>query len=385
MCVRKKNKVWSVDFRFNGIRYRKKSPENSKAGAQRYEAELRQKLAGGKSLKDKKVPTLQVFTKEWQETYVRNNNKPSEQRQKEYTFRVHLNPIMGKLPMDRISIQKVEEYKAIKIKSGLNRKTINNHLTILAKCLRTAIDWEIIDKMPKIIKLKIEPYESEFLTQKECENLLANAEGVWYEMILVAWKTGMRLGELTGLDWSAVSLEERRLSVVRALVRNEIVSPKSNKIRHIPLTKEVCEVLKRREQKSGYVFVDDDGDFLKAERCRRNLHFICNKAGMKKVKWHTMRHTFCSHLIQRGANQIEVQRLLGHADIKTTMRYAHLAPSSLRNAIDLLDDSQKNNNFGQFLGNFPKNGNKNQCNLSKEKIFIFPNIKQKQDFRPDDV
>lgn len=377
MSIRKFRRSWWVDFCFDRTRYRKKSPENSRAGALAYESLLRQKLVRGESLDDEKekVPTLKEFSTKWQEIYVRNNNKPSEQRQKEYTFRVHLNPILGKLPLDKIPMQKIEEYKSIKIKSGLRNKTINNHLTILAKCLRTAVDWEIIDKIPKIVKLKVAPYESEFLSQEECDLLLAHAKGIWYEMILFALRTGMRLGELTGLDWSAVDLKEKRVSVVRALVRDQIVSPKSNKIRHIPLTDEVCQVLNRREKKSGFVFVDENGDFLKAERCRRNLHFICDRAGMKRAKWHTMRHTFASHLIQLGAHQIEVQRLLGHSDIQTTMRYSHLAPSSLRKAIDLLDPNKGTESFRQHLGNTPQNGTKMETRISNEKVYLFPNIK----------
>ena len=352
MSVRKINKSWYVDFRYNRSRYRIKSPDSTKSGTQAYESLIRQKLARGETIIEQldKNQTFEEFSKKWFETYVINNNKPSEQRQKKYILRLHLNPIFGKVPLNQIPIQLIEQYKSIKIKSGLAGKTINNHLAILAKCLNTALEWEIIDKTPRIKKLKIPPYESEFLSHEECEHLLSHAEGVWYEMIFLGIKTGLRLGEITGLDWSSLNFKDRILTVKQALVRNMIVSPKSNKIRHVPMTNELCELFSKRKQNKGYVFTDENGDFLKAERCRRNMHFICKKADIKNIKWHTLRHTFASHLIQLGAHQIEVQRLLGHSDIQTTMRYAHLAPSSLRKAIDLLEPKEENINFGQYMG-----------------------------------
>lgn len=368
MSVRKINKSWYIDFRYNRNRYRLKSPVDTKSGAQAYEALIRQKIVKGEpiiEIPNQETQTFREFSKKWFDSYVMNNNKPSEQRQKEYVLRLHLNPVFGDLPLDQIPIQLIEQYKSIKIKSGLAHKTINNHLTIFAKCLNTALEWEIIEKVPKIKKLKIPPYESEFLSYRECELILSHANGVWHDMIFLGLKTGLRLGEITGLEWTAIDFESRTLTVKQALVRNMLVSPKSNKIRHIPMTSELCEILSKRRKAKGYVFTDENSDFLKAERCRRNLHLICKEAGMRKIKWHTLRHTFASHLIQQGAHQIEVQRLLGHSDIQTTMRYAHLAPSSLRNAINLLEEIEENDNFGQYMG---KHSNFSLNFLSSKKV-----------------
>jgi integrase len=130
----------------------------------------------------------------------------------------------------------------------------------------------------------------------------------------------------------------------------------------------------QRHKKKGFVFVDTDGKFLKAERCRRNLHFICEDAGMKKVKWHTLRHTFASHLIQRGANPVAVQRLLGHSDIQTTMRYTHLNPKELYNAINLFKDEKS----GHKTDTFPKMPPTFRLELSEENSKLYAKLKQKQ-------
>ena len=64
---------------------------------------------------------------------------------------------------------------------------------------------------------------------------------------------------------------------------------------------------------------------------------VRKKAGLRKIGWHTLRHTFASHLVMRGVPLTAVQMLMGHSSVNTTMRYAHLAPSTLRAAIDLLN------------------------------------------------
>jgi len=80
MSIRKIKKSWWIDFQFNGIRYRKRSPANSREGAKNYESLLRQKLAKGQNLEnreDKGDMTFEKFSKEWFEVYVKNNNKYS--------------------------------------------------------------------------------------------------------------------------------------------------------------------------------------------------------------------------------------------------------------------------------------------------------------------
>ena len=85
------------------------------------------------------------------------------------------------------------------------------------------------------------------------------------------------------------------------------------------------------------MFCDDAGRMLTKNECRRPLHGMCRRAGLRKVGWHVLRHTFASHLAMRGAPLRAIQELLGHASIEMTMRYAHLSPDATKAAVELLD------------------------------------------------
>jgi site-specific recombinase XerD len=111
-------------------------------------------------------------------------------------------------------------------------------------------------------------------------------------------------------------------------------------------------MLFKRKKSTGYVFEDADRGPFDNKRLNRRLAAICKRAGLRKVTWHVLRHTFASHLAMRGVPLTTVQTLLGHSNITTTMRYAHVAPSTLRTAIDMLNPKKLvNADFGQPAGN----------------------------------
>ena len=148
-----------VDFRADGTRYRKRSPDNSRAAAQAYEAALRQKLSHGDSIDkvrdgDQNL-TFDQFAWLWFDQYVVPNNKPSEQKTKRYILNASLIPFFGKTPLGKITTHDIERYKAHALKEGISRKTINNRLTVLRKCMTTAYDWlELPGTPPKFVWLK---------------------------------------------------------------------------------------------------------------------------------------------------------------------------------------------------------------------------------------
>jgi len=150
-------------------------------------------------------------------------------------------------------------------------------------------------------------------------------------MIVLSLKTGMRQGEVFDLEWSDINLRNKVLTV-----RGEIV--KSNKTRHIPLSPIALDCLRAWKAQSkktgGRVFPADDGGRL--NNVKKSWQRILKTADIEGFRWHDMRHDFASKLVMKGVPLNTVRELCGHADLNTTLRYAHLAPDHKADAIALI-------------------------------------------------
>jgi integrase len=358
MTVRLIKKTWWVDLRIDHVRYRKRSPENSKAGAQAYEAAVRQRLARGEptdgKLRQDPEPLFRDFAWTWFNDYVLANNKFSEQRAKRSVLNNHLIPFFGRYPVGSITVHQVEQFKASQVRTGVSSSSLRNRLTILSKCLSCAHEWlALTSQLPKIRLPKVLPPRTDYLSGDECEALLAAAEGLSYEMILTTLRTGMRQGEIKGLQWPSIDWQNRNLVVQHSHcdLRKVLDTPKSGRARHIPLDIDVLALLYQRRHTTGYVF-QNTGKPFSNKTINLALAEVCRKAGLRRITWHKLRHTFATNVAMRGIPLQIVQHLLGHSTVKTTERYAHVAPSMLRAAIDMLNPkTQSPNTFGQPVGN----------------------------------
>jgi integrase len=341
MAVRKRGKVYWVDFSYNGCRYRKPSPDRSYKGAIAFELFLRNKLAHGETLKQSTFQTnltFQKFALQWLEVYVRNNNKRSEYKNRQYLLNATLFPYFGTKKLEEISTYDIEQFKNdLLYKKDLSPKTINNYLCILSRCLKSAMEWELLKQIPNIKLMKVPPQKYDYLSDEETEVLLQQAKGTSYDMILLAVRTGLRFGELIALKWDDVDLDKAILTVSRNISRGIEGSPKNNKIRSIPLSFTVIKMLKNRERCSEYIFPDKKGLPLQYTCCRLRLKKLCEKANLRTIGWHTLRHSFASHLAAHNNSVIAIKELLGHSDVKTTMRYAHPNILMLQSAIKSLE------------------------------------------------
>lgn len=341
MSARFMKNHWWIDARISGQRIRRKSPVNTKRGAEAAERLIRQQILDGtfdqKEEALPEIPTVAEFAREFL-LQAEVNNKPSEVASKEMILRVHVVPAFGSLKLDQVDSRQLEHYKAAKLKQGLHPKTLNNHLTCIRRLWSLAVEWGLTREIPKVVWLKAPKPEAAFLDFEEAERLIAGADEEWRPMIVIALKTGLRLGELLALRYEDVDLVAGRLLVRRAVARGIIGTPKSGKSREVPLSPEAVQALKRgRHLKGELVFSDPDGKMLAKTSCKWPLWRACQKAGLRKIGWHALRHTFASHLVMRGAPLKAVQEMLGHSTIEMTMRYAHLAPAVHRQAVALLD------------------------------------------------
>jgi integrase len=175
----------------------------------------------------------------------------------------------------------------------------------------------------------------------------------YHPLFLCAVRTGMRMGELLGLQWWDIDFHSRFIEVRRAIVRGKVVPTKSGKIRRIDMSQQLTATLKelwvRRKEETlrkgwgevpEWVFVNEGGRLLDPNNVRKRVFYRClEKAGIRRVRFHDLRHTFASLLIAQNESPKKIQELLGHHSIQVTMDiYGHLYAEENRKVIDSLDD-----------------------------------------------
>lgn len=290
----------------------------------------------------KQARTLAAFAEEFLKNYVAANNKPSEAAAKKRILEQHILPVLGEMNLDAIGVKEIERYKARKLEEKLSRKTVNNHLHVISKMLRVAVEWSELATAPRAKLLKVGKSEFDFLDFEEARRLVEACTGQLRTMVVTLLNTGLRWGELVALRWQDVDLKAGRIVVRQNVWRGHIGTPKGGRAREIPLNEAVLSVLREHRHLRGeWVFCTDGGTRLGDQAETSRLESACRRAGLRNVTWHVLRHTFASHLVMRGVPIKAVQELLGHQDIQTTMRYAHLAPSVMRDAVAALTESSQ--------------------------------------------
>ena len=291
----------------------------------------------------KEVITLAQFAKEHFMPKARLENKHSSAVTKQTILDLHVLPQLGDKPVEEIAYRDFEDLKirlaALKGRKALKPKSINNVLTVVRSLLAEARKRELITTVPHVDWLKTTIPKFDFLTFEEAERLVAAGQGEWRAMIFLALRSGLRQGELLALRWEDVDLVKGRLTVNQAVSRGVVSTPKSGRSREVALSPETVSVLKaQRHERSELVFCNSFGRMLTKGQCKHPLWRTCERAKLgRSIGWHAMRHTFASHLVMRGVSLKAVQELLGHSDIRMTMRYSHLAPEVKRDAVALLD------------------------------------------------
>lgn len=260
--------------------------------------------------------------------------------------------------MDAIEPKHVERFIDRLREKGRSNTTLNTYLTRL-RCFSTYCVQEGYlrsDFTKGLAKPRIQKKEKAILTRAQYGKLISVIENElllqsdrlhegeieWMlDMLPLAISTGMRLGELCAMRWSWVSLERQAISV---LVGKDFVS-KSGHERTIPVRGEGIQVLERlngrrsNEDETTFVFtgVTDPSGRAGLDSTyvsKRFKHFVRLAKLPERISFHSLRHSFCTWLIQDGVPVPVVQKLAGHADIKTTMGYVHVAGRDLAAAVE---------------------------------------------------
>lgn len=338
--------------RISGTAPKKSNTKAAATGAEREHIALllnpQAPLPVGKAKLERKVPTVSEFS----EIYIKAsvvNNKPSSVESKEQVLKAHLLPTFGELRLDHVTYARIEDFKAAQAAKKLSAKSINNHLTTLRRMLVIAKKRGVLDAVPEIEWLKVAKTDPDFLSFEEAERLLAASNGEWRTMITLGLRAGLRQGELLGLRWEDVDLVTGQLHIRQSIVRGRVGTPKSGKGREVPLSDQALAALKsHRHLRGSLVFCGLEGRALRKGECKRPLWRACKRAGLRRVGWHVLRHSFASHLVMRGVPLKVVQEFLGHSTIMMTMRYAHLSPDAKSRAVvNVLDSANSGQNLAK--------------------------------------
>lgn len=240
-------------------------------------------------------------------------------------------------PINKITTKRVDEFS-----SALIRKykpgTVNLYLSGLSTVLNMAHDREMLDKVPKIPHIKDRAKRIKFLSideEKRILNLLDRHNPEMRDMVITLIDTGMRKGELLNLKADNIDLGKRLITIWKT---------KTDRPRTIPMTDRVYKIIEMRVSSGRKI------DVKKYSQSRlfpinystfmyhwKHIRHVLGYDKDPDFVPHMLRHTCCSRLVQKGAELIKVSKWLGHNNITTTMRYAHLAPDALIDMKGLLE------------------------------------------------
>jgi len=256
---------------------------------------------------------------------------PATAAKNESNWRVHVQPKFGSVPINKIKRLQVQGWvrELTLINSPSSIETIYH---LFSSIMTAAVSEGLIPVSPcrEIALPKSATKRLRFFTKDECARILAELDEPFRTMVDLGMHTGMRMGELTGLDASAIDFLHRQIHVwqvnTRAGLKDHPKSKRSNRV--VPVPDHVLEALGRLPT-TGLVFCGPQGGALDDTNFNRRVWTpALERAGVPHASPHTMRHTAASWLVQSGIDLYRVSALLGHESPLMTQRYAHLAPNA---------------------------------------------------------
>jgi integrase len=328
MSIRQRGTSYQASFSHQGKRYRKDFP--TKAEAQAWEAQVRSAVLNGqdpapRTAKRGGVTTLKDMLDIVQ---VRYWNHAKSGKNLTYNGAEVIEILGPDTPVSRVSTAAVRELVNHYRKKGKTGATINRKLAALSKLLTVAEREDIIIKRPHIEYLKESEGRLEWWTQEMERQALAYCRMTerqdLEDFIILGLDTGLRMGELLRIEARDIDWNQNLLMVWTS---------KTDKPRSVPMTQRVRDILTRRTEDRGNAFGGITRHMITHWWDTMKEHIDIPGLGSP----HTLRHTFCSRLVQRGVPLATIQALAGHSSITTTLRYAKLAPANLKDAIGVLE------------------------------------------------
>jgi len=356
------NEFW-VFINHGGRRTSRKvgSEKAAREAAKKIEARL---TLGEAFLPEKKplVPTLADYYERFKSRYMKTAIKESSYVVYESAFRVQTLPELGRLRLDQIDRERMEDFIAVLTEKDLAKDYIRLILGSLRVLINDAIEKGIIENNPvkglgKFYRqAPVRHAEIEPLSEEESLLFLKNTlewESEHYPMFLTSLHSGMRSGEVIALQWPDIDWNGKFIEVRRQVVRTKVTTLKTkNGRRRVDLSDDLLKTLaalkkKRQEEAlrigsneiSEWVWANEKGQRIDINNVKvKNFKRVLRKAGLRDIRYHDLRHTYASQLLAQGEPVTYVSQQLGHANSQITFRvYAHWIPNkSQRQAVNRL-------------------------------------------------
>ena len=303
--------------------------------------------------------TLGNYLDRWINDSVRDTVRQRTWERYEQIVRVHIKPALGRVKLKNITPTHARALYREKLDTGLAPRTVNYIHTTLSKALKDAVADGLITRNPASSVKAPRPKKKEIspLSSEQAKAFLEAVRGNRFEAaFVVALHCGLREGEILGLKWSDVALDAGTLQVRRtlseALAGRRFEPPKNGKGRNVKLTARAVEALRNhltrqieeieslgdRYRDQGLVFPSQVGTPMNAKNLTaRSFKPLLKRAKLPNIRFHDLRHTFATLMLQNGEHPKVVQEMLGHATIAITMdTYSHVLPNMQRDAVDRL-------------------------------------------------
>ena len=296
----------------------------------------------------------------WYETYCKPNARPATQRTYEGYIRLYLHPRLGSIPLNKVTTSDIQQMCTWMMTearldqkngdSGLSDSQVINCYSLCDRVLEKAMAEKLIVHNPaKGCKLPpSRPKEMKVLSREDMQKVLIQAkEENYYELFLLEFATGLRLGELMALQWDDVDLVtgELRINKQVNLVGSKLVisEPKTKAaVRTLILPPSVRKVLAEYKTRvnSRWLFPSPKKDDLPIipSAVSRRLHTLLEHAGCEQVRFHDLRHTFATNALAHGMDIKTLSTILGHVSSATTLNtYSHVTDEMRQRAAVKID------------------------------------------------
>mgnify|MGYP001347605752 CR=1 FL=1 len=330
MGVFKRGHTWWIDYRYHGRRIRESTGTSSRKRAEQLLAKRQAEVFEGRFsfAPQASVPHFHDFAAAYLEEFSKHNKKKSSLR-RDVGIARNLSSYFGSKRLDAMTPMLIEHYKNRRRNDGAAPATVNRELACLKHMFTIALRDRLVLENPvrSVRMFRVDNEVTNVLSKEDETKLLEAAAPHLKRIIVCALDSGMRLGEILSLTW-------RQVDVSRGIIRVE--HTKSGKPREIPISERLRTTLGRAGAHNEHVFLGPKG--LGVESVKTAMNAALRRSGLEErgVRFHDLRHTFATRLIEHGVDPFTVQELLGHQSITTTQRYAHPARRSKVEAIKKL-------------------------------------------------